>query len=825
VLEEVWSDVRYAVRLAARTPALTLTTICTLALGIGANSAIFAVVNGVLLKPLPYVEPDRIVMVWSDVAKDGRHQNPLSPANYLDFGRMNRTLERLEAYFSFISPLEIVLDANTEIAYAHTVTPGLFALLGRAPLFGRTFRTDEYEVAAVLSHGYWRRRLGGDPSVIGRTLTLDGQPATIIAVMPEDFVFPYPGMLGPSGFTRITGVDMWVPMAFEGGMAALQRTRNQNGEIPRDVHWLGAIGRARADVPLQQVSADLSAVARQLEQNYPATNTGWGATVISAREQTVGTVRPALMVLLAGVGLVLLMAAVNVANLMLARSLARQREQATRVALGAGRWRLVRQSMVESLLLAFTGGVVGLLLMRWGVQLLVRLSPPDLPRLTEVGPDWRVAGATLGIAVVTGLVIGLLPAFHAAGAAPQSVLQEHSRGTTSSRSHRRYRAALIVAEVALAVVLTVGAALLVRSFVSLLNVNPGFEPQQLLTWQMNLPERLGTPEQRRTFYRDFFDRIQRLPGVVSVGGTTRLPLGSTSVSTTVDIQGKPRPPAERPEVEFRRNLHDYFEAMRIPIVRGRGFSTDDGPDAPPVVVINQTMARRLFAGDDPIGQHVRTGPSATAPWMEIVGIVGDVRHSGLEQTPAPEMYVNYLQNPPVVPFIVIRTNGDPGALADVVRAEARSIDKDLPLFDMRTMTDVRSASVAERRFIVWLVTGFGVLALVLAAVGIDGVMSVSVSERTQELGVRLALGAEPAQVLRMVVGQAARLALMGVVLGLALTWGLMPLLRNQLFGVQPTDPLILAGVPAVLIAIALIAAMIPAQRAAHVDPVQALRKA
>jgi putative ABC transport system permease protein len=531
------------------------------------------------------------------------------------------------------------------------------------------------------------------------------------------------------------------------------------------------------------------------------------------------------MVLLAGVGLVLLMAAVNVANLLFARSLARQQEQATRVALGAGRWRLVRQSMVESLLLAVTGGVLGLLLMRWGVQLLVRLSPPHLPRLTEVGPDWRVAGATLGIAVVTGLVIGLLPAFHAAGAAPQSMLQEHSRGTTSSRSHRRYRAALIVAEVALAVVLTVGAALLVRSFVSLLNVNPGFEPQQLLTWQMNLPERLGTPEQRRAFYRDFFDRIQRLPGVMSVGGTTRLPLGSTSVSTTVDIQGKPRPPAERPEVEFRRNLHDYFEAMRIPIVRGRGFSTDDGPDAPPVVVINQTMARRLFAGEDPIGQHVRTGPSASAPWLEIVGIVGDVRHSGLEQTPAPEMYVHYLQNPPVVPFIVIRTNGDPAALADVVRAEARSIDKDLPLFDMRTMTDVRSASVAERRFIVWLVTAFGVLALVLAAVGIDGVMSVSVSERTQELGVRLALGAEPGQVLRMVVGQAARLALMGVVLGLALTWALMPLLRTQLFGVQPTDPLILTGVPAVLIAIALIAAIIPAQRAAHVDPVQALRKA
>ena len=462
--------------------------------------------------------------------------------------------------------------------------------------------------------------------------------------------------------------------------------------------------------------------------------------------------------LLAGVGLVLLMSAVNVANLVFARSLAREKEQATRVALGASRRRLVQQSIVESLLLAVTGGTVGLLFMRWGVQLLLQLAPADLPRLSEVTADWRVVFATFALAILTGAIVGLLPAFGAANVSPQGVLQEHGRGAGGGgRSHHRYRAVLVVAEVALAVMLTVGAGLLLRSFVSLMRVNPGFEPEHLLTWQMNLPERLRTADERRAFYRDFFERLERLPGTVSVGGTTRLPLGSTSVSTSIEIQGKPVPVAGLPEVEFRRSLHHYFEAMGIPLIRGRGFTAEDGPNLPPVAVVNQTMARRLFPGEDPIGQHVRTGPDSSGPWIEIIGLIGDIRHTGLEQAPAPEIYVHYLQNPPIAPFIVIRAEGDPGALVDRVRAEATAIDKDLPLFDMRTMTAVRSESVAQRRFIMLLGTAFGLLALLLAAVGIDGVMSVAVSERMQEMGVRLALGARPGQVLQMVVGEAARL--------------------------------------------------------------------
>jgi predicted permease len=825
LLDTTANDFRFALRLAAKTPVVTLTTVVALALGIGANSAIFAVVNGVLLKPLPYADPDRLVMVWSNVMQEGRPQNTLSPADYVDFARMNRTMERLEGYFSFVSPLEIVLQDQTEVAYAQTVAPGLLQLLGRQPMLGRPFRTDSYEAAAILSQSYFQRRFGGDPSVIGRTFTLSGQPATIVGVMPPDFVFPYPGMLGPAGFTRVTAVDMWVTMALDGQMAVVQRTRDQNGQLPRGVRWLGAVGRLRSQATLEQARADFSAVARQLEQTYPDTNKGWGTTLVSAREQTVGAIRPALLILLAGVGLVLLMAVVNVANLMLARSLARRKEFATRIALGAGRGRLVQQSIVESLLLAVAGGAVGLLFTRWGLALLVQLAPQDLPRLTEVSPDWRVVGATFSVALIAGAMVGLLPALAAADVDPNSALQENGRSATGSRSHRRYRGALVVAEVALAVVLTAGAALLLRSFVSVLSVNPGFEPDRLLTWQMNIPERLRTSDERRAFYRAFFERIERIPGVVSVGGTTRLPLGSTSVTTSLDIQGKPRAAADLPEVELRRSLHNYFAAMGIPILRGRGFTAADGPASPPVVVINQTLARRLFAGEDPIGQHVRTGAGANSPWMEIVGIIGDIRHSGLERAPAPELYITYLQNPPVAPFIVIRAQGDPAALADVVRAEARAIDKNLPLFDMRTMTDVRSESVAERRFIVLLVTIFGVLALVLAAVGVDGVMSVAVSERTQELGVRLALGAEPRAVVRLVIAQAGRLALAGVALGLALTWAAMPLLRSQLFGVRPNDPVTLAGVPAVLLTVALVAALIPARRAAHVDPVQVLRKA
>lgn len=817
------SDVRHTLRMAIKAPLFTALTILALALGIGATSAIFAVVNGVLLRPLPYQDADRLVNIWSNATLEKRPRNPISPANYLDFERMNKTLDAVASYYTFVTPQKISSDNGAEVVNSVVVTPNLFNVLGRSAALGRALDPQDAPGVAVLSDGFWRRRFGADPGVIGTTLNTVPNPVQIVGVMPPDFVFPYPGMLGPSGFTRITQVDMWTPMTFSGSQAQEHRMLTQSQQLTRNVHWLGAIGRLKPGVTLEPAEADFKTIAAQLEQSYPETNKGWGATVVSTMDQAVGGVRAALIILLAGIACVLLMASVNVANLQLARSIAREKELATRAALGAGRSRLARQLLTESILFAVAGGLVGVLFMRWGVQGLVALAPADLPRMNEVSIDLRVVLIAALTTMVTGILVGLFPAMSSAGISPQSTLQDHSRGTVGGSIRRRARATLVVAEVALAVALTTGAGLLIRSFVGVLNVNPGFESEHLLTWQMNIPDRLRTPEERLAFYRDFFARIESLPGVVQVGGTTRIPLGSTSVTTTVQIDGRPVPAAELPEVQFRRAMHNYFSAMGIPIVRGRGFNLDDGPTAPPIVVINQMMARRMFPNEDPIGQRVRTGTSTTGPWYTIVGVIGDIRHGGLEEEPQPELYITYLQNPPVSPFIVIRATGDPAALIDTVRAEARNIDKDLPLIDIRTMATLRSETLAQRRFILVLVAAFGALALGLAAIGVYGVMSIVVSERTREVGVRLALGANPVEVLRMLLRQALTLAGSGAVIGVLAAAAFTPLMASQLFGVAPIDPTTFALVPILLLLIGAVAAIVPARRAMRVDPLTALR--
>lgn len=822
-LSEGWRDMRLAIRLARRMPALTLTIIATLALAIGANSAIFAIVNSVLLKPLPYTNPDRLVMVWSQNTRDGRVQNPLSPADLLDLQRAPTGLTGLEGYFSFVSPQRVAVDGNTEAAFGITVTPGLFALLQRTPLLGRDLGAGGEGMTAVLSHGYWQRRFAGDARIIGRSVVIDGQPATIVGVMPPDFVFPYPGMLGPSGFTRVTTVDLWTSMVFSGPAATAQRTVDANGQIPRGVRWLGAIGRLADGVSREQSQQQLARAAAAIEQQYKNTNQGWTISVNPMKEQAVGTVRPALLALLGGVALLLLMAAANVAHLMLARSLTRQKEQATRVALGAARGRMVRQALTESLMLACAGGAIGLAMTPWLVRALVALAPGDMPRIGEVSADWRVALAAFAMTALTGIIVGAMPAAGASVAAPQAALQEQSRGTTHGASHRRFRGALVVAEVALALVLTSGAGLLLRSFVSLLQVDPGFAADHLLTWQTTVPGRVRTADELRALYRDLFARLEAVPGVTAVGGTTRLPLGSTSVSTTLQIEGRNVAVAELPEVELRRHMHRYFETMNMPIVRGRAFDATDTAAAPAVAVVNETLARRFFPGQEAIGQHLRMGTGQTTPWMTIVGIVGDVRHTGLEQTPAPELYINYLQAPPVNPFIVLRTTGDPAQLTETVRAAVRGVDPELPFYNVETMTSLRSQSVATRRYVLLLAALFGVLALTLAAVGIAGVTAVSAEQRTQEMGIRLALGALPREVIGLVVGRTVGLTTLGIGIGLCLTWLALPLLRSQLFGISASDPFTLAGAPAVLLITAALAAWLPAVRTARLHPWHVLR--
>jgi predicted permease len=815
------SDIQHTLRLARKTPLATTLTVLALGLGIGATSAIFAIVDSVLIKPLPYAASERLVNVWSNASRQERPRNTISPADFLDFQRMNRTLDGLAGYFSFVTPLEMVTDGPSEVVIGVTVSPGLFDLLGRRPILGRGFQPDQTSAEVIISHGFWQRRFGGDPGIVGRRVEISTIAATIIGVMPQDFTFPYGTMLGPSGFTRRTNIDLWVPMAFEGPLAVANRMLTPQGQVVRGVRWLGAIGRMKAGVTVDQVQADLSAVARQLEQTYPDSNGGWGATVVPILDQTVGPVRGPLLVLLVGVAFVLFIATVNVANLVLAASVGRQKELATRVALGAGRGRLVQQALTEGLILATVGGLAGVMLARWGVSVLIALAPPDLPRIQEASADLRMLAVTAGVSLLTGVLVGLLPALSASRVAPHAALQEHSRGTVGGGLRRRARAGLVVAEVALAVTLTIGAGLLLRSFVSLLSTNPGFAPENMLTWQMNLPDHVRTLDQRIAFYRQFLDRMRALPGVESIGGTSRLPLGSTGLTTAIGIEGRGTPPAEWPEVQFRRVVGDYFQTMGIPVLRGRTFNDSDSPTSTSVCMINHALAAKFFPGEEPIGKQIRN--SQTGPAWTIIGVVGNVKHSGLDEEPQPEMYSSTMQGTMVSPYMVIRTSGDAAALVELVRAEARQIDKDLPIYRIQTMEAVRSESVAQRRFVLVLVAVFGVLALTLAGIGVYGVMSLLVSERTQEVGVRLALGARPAQMLKMLVKQALGLALTGVAAGLTLSLALMPLLRNQLFGVQPRDPLTLAGVPAILMAVAMLAALIPARRAMRVNPVEALR--
>ena len=631
--------------------------------------------------------------------------------------------------------------------------------------------------------------------MIGRTLQLSNQTVEVIGVMPEDFVFPYGGMLGPGGFTRVTRIDLWMPIAFSGPRAEATRMRTSSGQLTRNTHWWGAIGRLKPGITAERAEVELQTIAAQLEQQYPDSNKGWSATVVPTLDQTVGTIRPALLILMVGIACVLLMAAVNVANLLLARAISRERELATRAALGAARARLVRQLLTESVILSTVGGLAGLGVMWAVVRGLVSVAPAHLPRIDEVSVDWRVLLVTGVVTMLTGVLVGLAPALSSSSINPQAALQDHSRGTVGGAARRRVRSALVVAEVALAVALTTGAGLLLRSFVSLLNVNPGFVTEQLLTWQMNIPDRLQSPDDRRAFYRDFFARMEALPGVQAVGGTTRIPLGSTSVSTSIQVDGRAVPVAELPEVQFRRAMHDYFATMGIPSSGAAGSRQRTARRRRRLPSINETMARRMFPGEEAIGQRVRIGSSPTGPWTTIVGVIGDVRHGGLEETPQPELYITSLQNPPVAPFIVLRVSGDPAAIAETVRAEARAIDKDLPVYDMRTM-----ATLAVR------VCGRAALhpahrrRLRCAGPGARGHRRLrrDVAHRQRahrEVAVRVALGAAPARMVGLIVRQATTLAALGVAIGVAVVLPLTPLLQSQLYGVTAADPVTLISVP------------------------------
>jgi putative ABC transport system permease protein len=804
-METLVQDVRYAVRGILRKPGFAVVATITLALGIGANAAIFSVIDAVLLRPLPYPEPDRIVKLW-ELEPEGQQRNVdynFSPANFFDVRDQNESFEQVAYYGRGAVSLTGAGDPQ-RLTVAWT-SANFLEVVGVEPLVGRGFAPGEDQPGSdrmvLLSEGFWRRHFGGDSSVVGQPIRFDGESFTVIGVLPGYVEFP-------------ETVDAWVSLGIDPETAS-----------KRAVHFLGVAARLRSGVTLEEARAEMSALAGRLEREYPQTNAGRGFNVETAQEHAVGDIRPALLTLLAAVGLVLLIACANVANLLLARATSRQKEIAVRAALGAGRGRLVRQFLTESVILSLLGSAAGVLIAVWGKDLLVALGPKEVARLSGTSLDHRVLLFTVGVSLLTGIVFGLVPALQASKPDLNDALKDGGRGG-AGLARTRTRGALVVFEVAVSLVLLAGAGLLVRSFVRVLSVDPGFDPRNVLTMQLSLPEsKYGEASQTAAFYQQLQERIAALPSVRYVGVVNSLPLSASGATAWMHVEGRPNPPdVEPPEVGYRVAGGDYFRVMGIPLLQGRAFSTQDSAEATPAALVNETLARAFWPGEDPLGRRFKLGPNPEGgSWITVVGVVGDVRHSDLESAPRPEAFLAHAQESWSSMTVVLKVDGDPSSLVAAVTDQVRSMDPDQPVFSVRTMEEVRAASVAGRRFSMALLAGFAGLALVMAAVGLYGVISYSVAQRTHEIGIRMALGAKAGDVLRLVVRQGLGLVGMGVAAGLVAAYALTRFLEGMLFGVSPTDPATFAGIAALLVGVALLASYVPARRAARVDPMVALR--
>ncbi|HEX8072777.1 MAG TPA: ABC transporter permease [Pyrinomonadaceae bacterium] len=809
-MNTLWQDVRFGVRMLMKTPGFTLVAVAALALGIGANTAIFSVVHKVLLQPLPFAEPARLVGLHSRDERDGTLGEAFSYPNFQDLRAQRQLFEGVAAYSR--ASAFLVGSEGPEQLRGLVVSADLFPLLGARAALGRVFTTEEdkqgRERVIVLSDALWRQRFNADPKIVGQAITLTSGPATVLGVMPEGFKYPV-------GEQR---VEYYMPLA----QSVSPDNFNQRGAV-----FLSVVARLRAGLTLQQAQAETTRVATQLAAAYPDSNTALGFVLKPLHEDLVGDVRPALYVLLGAVAFVLLIACANVANLLLARAAARQKEIAVRTALGASRGRIVGQLLVESLLLALAGGALGLLLALWGLDLLIAAAPADIPRLHDVKLDPVVLAFTCGVALLTGVVFGLAPAWQASKTDFNDALKEGGRGGTEGLRHNRLRGALVVSEVALSLVLLVGAGLLLQSFWRLLKVDPGFRPERVLAADvLARGKQFAEPAQRAVFFQQVLQRVGQLPGVEAVGAVSPLPLGGNFESYSFRVEGQTYPRGEEPAADFRVISPDYFRTMAIPVKQGRAFNERDTDKAPPVVVINETFARRFFPGENPTGRRLALddGEDDHAAPREIVGVVGDVRHAGLDQPVTPEMYVPFQQLPPARLSIVTRTTAaDPAGVATSVRAAIREVNAEQPVYNVRPVTQLLAQSVARRRFNMLLLGTFAALALVLAALGIYGVMAYSVTRRTHELGIRLALGAQRGDILRLVVGQGMVLVGTGAALGLVAALLGARLMASLLFGVSALDPLTYFGVALLLAAVALVACLIPARRATRVDPMVALR--
>jgi putative ABC transport system permease protein len=800
-MENLLKDVRYGMRMLTRNPAFTVIAVIALALGIGATTAIFSVVNAVLLRPLPYSEPDRL-MIIRETKLPQFPEFSVSPGNFLDWQKQNTVFERMVAVGS--GSFNLSDGGEPERLVGQRVTDGFLAILGAQPALGRDFLAEEdqpgHNFVVIISHGLWQRRFGGDANILDRTITLNGQSYTIVGVMPPSFRFG----------DRAT--ELWTPIAFTAQQS------QQHGS-----HYVSAIARLKPGVTVEQARVEMSAIADRLAEQYPDSDAGWNVLVMPMLQYAVRSIKLALYVLLGAVGFVLLIACANVANLLLARAASRQKEIAIRTALGAGRWRIVRQLLTESVLLAVAGGAVGLLLAVWGKDLLLSLAPENLPRVREASLDGRVLVFTLGITLLTGIVFGLVPALQASKPNLNETLKDAGRGSTEGGRRHLFRSVLVVLEVATALVLLVGAGLLIKSFVRLQRVDPGFNPDNALTVKMALPQKkYTTPEMGAVFYKQLLEKISTLPGVEAVGAACVLPLDDDFV-LGFDIQGRPPyAPGDEPNTNYYSVTPGYFKAMGIPLLCGRPFNEHDTKDSTRVAIINEAMVKKFFPDEDPIGKHISVTMGPTL-YREIVGVVGDVKQYGLDQETPVETYEPFAQQPMSFMSLIVRTGGDPTSLSAAIRGEVLSIDKEQPVSSMKPLAELVSASVAQQRFAMLLLGVFAAVALLLAAVGIYGVMSYAVTQRTHEIGIRMALGAGQRDVLRLVVGNGMRLTLIGVAIGLVTAFALTRIMSTLLFGVSATDLMTFAIFSVSLTAVALVACLVPARRALKVDPMVALR--
>jgi len=797
-------DLRYGLRMLAKNPGFTAVAVLTLALGIGANTAIFSVVNAVLVRPLPYKDADRLVMLWSTKPREG-WRGQASPLDFLAWRQESHSFESMAA----IQPCSLNLTGRGEPIelFGGKISGGFFETLGIAPQLGRTFAAAEYrsggERVALLGNGVWQERFGSDPGVIGQSVRLNDQIFTVVGVMPDTLQFP------------IDGLKVWVPLGL-------------NESQPDDRHFLYVVGRLKDDKVVAEAQAGVATIAGRLEKEFPQSHAGHGAAVVPLRESFTETLRPALAVLSGAVGLVLLIACANVANLLLARASARSRELGLRLALGATRWRLTRTMLVESVLLALAGGVLGVALASWGVRLLLASLPTDLPLpsyIKTITLDNRVLGFTLILSVMTGLLFGVLPAVRASSIDPNAALKEGGGTITAGLQQSRLRAGLIVAELALTLILLSAAGLLMQNAVRLQRTDPGLRPDHVLVLDVSLPAaKYREPHERAAFYQEALERVRGLPGARHVGVVNNLPLrGWTSFNFT--IEGRPAPaPSEVPEAAERVVSPDYFQAMGIPVQRGRAFTDGEGPATIPVVMVNEALVQRYFPGEDPLGHRIRPGgPESAGPWHTIVGVVGNVRHLGMEAAPRPEIYKLHAQDPWPAMTLVVRTESDPLAMVAAVKQRIWTVDPDQPISRVARMTQVLSDSLWPSRILTYIQGIFAAIALIMATVGLYGVVSQSVTLRRHEFGVRLAVGAAPSHILRLVLSQGLRLILIGLGIGLLGAMALTRSLTALLHDVSPTDPWTFAAVSSLLAVVALTACWLPARRAAKVDPMVALR--